>query len=357
MLPLPENVASTPPGPVPDALLAAVRGLLPLEASVLDPRPRRRRNAARWVLPARQAAALVDALASGHGVLVSNGRRVFTDILQHGDGLRSLSARATLVQLEGRGRVVVRLGVRLERAPLTRRLPGLALVVLEDEAGAAAGAAVRALRSLGGRRCSAGVDAVAAALASASPGAGRLAPAVRLVEALAGENNPSHVRRTDARGAQENLMQEEAPVNFMKTVATVTRAAAAAALLATAGHAAAQEGPPPGPPRQPPPEAIQACSGRAASDACQVSLGGRSESGTCFAFDGTTLACRPAHGPGGHRGPPPEAVEACKGVAEGEACAVTLGGNTLDGTCAKGPDGSGTLACRPSRMPPPPDRR
>ncbi|MFO0582889.1 MAG: hypothetical protein U0229_11480 [Anaeromyxobacter sp.] len=357
MQPLPESVASAPPGPVPDALLAGVRGLLPLEASVLDPRPPRRRTAARWLLPAGRAAALVDALAAGHGVLVSSGRRVFTDVLDHGDGLRSSSARVTLVQLDGRGRVALHVGVRLERAPLTRRLPGLALVVLIDEAASAGSAAVRALRALGARRCSAGVDAVAAALASASPGAGRLAPAVRLVEALAVENDPSHAGRTGARGAEENGRQEEAHVNFMKTVVTVTRAAAAAALLATAGHAAAQEGPPPGPPRQPPPEAIQACSGKAASDACQVSFGGRTESGTCFAYDGTTLACRPAHGPGGHRGPPPEAVEACKGVAEGEACAVTLGGNTLDGTCAKGPDGAGALACRPSRMPPPPDRR
>jgi len=143
-------------------------------------------------------------------------------------------------------------------------------------------------------------------------------------------------------------------------VAALSRVAAVAALLFSAAGALAQDGgPPPGPPRTPPPEAITACSGKAASDACQVTLGDRTEAGTCFAFDGSTLACRPARGPGGrggHRGPPPEAVEACKEIADGEACAVTLGGDTLDGTCAKGPDGNGPLACRPTRMPAPAGR-
>jgi hypothetical protein len=54
-----------------------------------------------------------------------------------------------------------------------------------------------------------------------------------------------------------------------------------------------------------------------------------------------------------HHGPPPEAIAACEKLAEGDACKVTFGPNTLDGTCAKTPDG--VLACRPEHMPPPPD--
>jgi hypothetical protein len=56
-----------------------------------------------------------------------------------------------------------------------------------------------------------------------------------------------------------------------------------------------------------------------------------------------------------HRGPPPEAITACEKLADGDACKVTLGPNTLDGTCAKTPDG--VLACRPEHMPPPPDSK
>jgi hypothetical protein len=103
------------------------------------------------------------------------------------------------------------------------------------------------------------------------------------------------------------------------------------------------------PPAGPPPEAVQACSGKSSGDACEVSFGPRSESGTCTVLDGV-MACHPRRPP--HHAPPPEAIEACAGESEGAACAVTLGGNTLDGTCLTGPGGSG-VACRPSRVPPP----
>ena len=86
----------------------------------------------------------------------------------------------------------------------------------------------------------------------------------------------------------------------------------------------------------------------------QVTFGTQTESGTCAASSDGTPACRPSRPP--PQGPPPEAIEACSGYAEGEACAVTLGGNTLDGVCEKGPRGGEPLACRPNRPPAPPSR-
>lgn len=60
-----------------------------------------------------------------------------------------------------------------------------------------------------------------------------------------------------------------------------------------------------------------------------------------------------------HRGPPPEAFTACEGKAAGDACTVTHGNDSISGTCASPPpDASDTrLACRPDHMPeggPPP---
>jgi hypothetical protein len=129
---------------------------------------------------------------------------------------------------------------------------------------------------------------------------------------------------------------------------SIRRAVALAAWLA-ATSASAEDGPrPPAPPR----EAVTACAGMAVNDACQVTVHGRTESGTCATF-GDTLACRPARMP--PHGPPPEAVEACSGEAAGAACAVTLDGNTLDGTCTK--ERGGEVACRPTDLPPPPEER
>jgi hypothetical protein len=53
-------------------------------------------------------------------------------------------------------------------------------------------------------------------------------------------------------------------------------------------------------------------------------------------------------------GPPPEAIAACKDQSEGSACTVSLHGQSIDGTCRKGPDGDGPLACAPSHPPAPP---
>lgn len=106
------------------------------------------------------------------------------------------------------------------------------------------------------------------------------------------------------------------------------------------------------PPPSPPPEAVQACSGKSNGDACEVAFGSRSEAGTCAVFADGAMACHPARR--SHHGPPREAIEACAGESEGAQCAVTLDGNTLDGTCLTEPGGKG-LACRPSRMLPLPD--
>jgi hypothetical protein len=53
------------------------------------------------------------------------------------------------------------------------------------------------------------------------------------------------------------------------------------------------------------------------------------------------------------QGPPQEALDACKTLAEGATCSVKLPANTLEGSCRKGPDASKPLACAPAHMPPP----
>lgn len=52
---------------------------------------------------------------------------------------------------------------------------------------------------------------------------------------------------------------------------------------------------------------------------------------------------------GTHRGPPPEALAACKSLASGAACSMTTPRGTLSGTCG-GPEGK-PLACRPAQPP------
>ena len=76
----------------------------------------------------------------------------------------------------------------------------------------------------------------------------------------------------------------------------------------------------------------------------------------------------PAEGSGGegkhppprhHHGPPPEALEACRSKAVGDACTVTFGKESLAGKCVTppappsgAPDGaSAPVVCRPDKMP------
>ncbi|ATB26810.1 hypothetical protein [Melittangium boletus] len=120
-----------------------------------------------------------------------------------------------------------------------------------------------------------------------------------------------------------------------------------ATLVIAAGlisHAALAQ--PPGH-RGPPPEAIEACASKSQGATCTVTFRDRQVEGTCDAL-GDTLACRPAHPPG----PPPEATAACQGLTEGQACTVTFHDQQHAGTCRTGPDQQ--LACFPERMPSPP---
>ena len=117
-------------------------------------------------------------------------------------------------------------------------------------------------------------------------------------------------------------------------------------------------GPPGPPPFGPPPEAFAACQDLSDGAACSVTFHEQTLDGTCRKGPNASaaLACVPANmpppplpGP-----PPPEAFAACKDLADGATCSVTFQDRTLDGTCRKGPDGKGELACAPTRMPPPP---
>lgn len=52
------------------------------------------------------------------------------------------------------------------------------------------------------------------------------------------------------------------------------------------------------------------------------------------------------------QGPPPaEAIEACKGLADGASCTAEVNGRSTEGTCRKGPDSSAELACMPPHPP------
>jgi hypothetical protein len=99
--------------------------------------------------------------------------------------------------------------------------------------------------------------------------------------------------------------------------------------------------------RGPPPEALEACSGRATGDTCSFSHDGREVAGTCRAGrDGSgQVACAPERP---HRAPPPEALSACANSAADAACSFSIEGRTVDGTCRQGPDGA-ALACAPAR--------
>ncbi|MGA2447835.1 MAG: hypothetical protein ABTD50_04080 [Polyangiaceae bacterium] len=127
------------------------------------------------------------------------------------------------------------------------------------------------------------------------------------------------------------------PINFARaTLPFLAATATFAPTLARAQH-----------PHGPPPEAYAACDSKAAGDACTMSMHGETVDGTCNMFPSDTrLSCRPNH-------PPPvprAALEACRDKKEGDACTVTFDGHTMDGTCENG-RGEG-LSCRPSGPPP-----
>jgi hypothetical protein len=99
-------------------------------------------------------------------------------------------------------------------------------------------------------------------------------------------------------------------------------------------------------PPAPPQGAVDACSGKAAGEACTFTdRHGDADDGACLTPPGqSVLACAPV------RTPPAEAVTACSGKAAGDACTLPArddGHTPPAGACGLGPAGAGPLACAP----------
>lgn len=101
--------------------------------------------------------------------------------------------------------------------------------------------------------------------------------------------------------------------------------------------------------RGPPPEALQACSGLRDGASCNFSLGDKQISGTCRTRPSGDAVCLPG-GHRGHLGPPPEAVQACSGLQNGTSCSFSVEDKQISGTCRTGPAGEAP-ACLPSGHP------
>ncbi len=68
----------------------------------------------------------------------------------------------------------------------------------------------------------------------------------------------------------------------------------------------------------------------------------------------TATAMPEGGGKGGHRGPPPEAIEACSGQAENDSCSFTSPrGDEITGSCIIPPHNEAELICAPEGGPPP----
>ena len=89
----------------------------------------------------------------------------------------------------------------------------------------------------------------------------------------------------------------------------------------------------------PPPEAFKACEGKSSGSRSEfASPHGDTVAGVCENDGNGKIVLRPDHPPGsqdvGHRGPPPEAYQACVGkTAGGIAQFVSPKGETIQGTC------------------------
>jgi hypothetical protein len=103
----------------------------------------------------------------------------------------------------------------------------------------------------------------------------------------------------------------------------------------------------------PPQEAVDACAGRESGAACTFQHNGHTVAGSCAVIPGdTTVVCHPPH-LHLHAGPPPEALEACKGAQDGASCQFTAPrGETIAGVCRSGPRGEAP-ACAPKDLPAP----
>lgn len=97
-------------------------------------------------------------------------------------------------------------------------------------------------------------------------------------------------------------------------------------------------------PPAPPQELVDACTGKVASAACTVSDAlGDTRNGVCVtARDGSTLIC------GRAMTPPQPAIDACASATVGADCSfasMMATGAAMVGVCSYGPAGTGTLAC------------
>lgn len=73
----------------------------------------------------------------------------------------------------------------------------------------------------------------------------------------------------------------------------------------------------------------------------------------CGGLAGSAVAHQPPPGQRPPHGPPPSAIQACRGANEGDPCDFTGRFNErLVGTCVNLPDGN--FACFPDQPPPPP---
>lgn len=73
--------------------------------------------------------------------------------------------------------------------------------------------------------------------------------------------------------------------------------------------------------------------------------------GLFFVMSAGTLLAQNAPAGGERRKPPKEAVEACKALAQGQACSFAINGKKMDGACWAPADKP--LACRPKGGPVP----
>lgn len=108
-------------------------------------------------------------------------------------------------------------------------------------------------------------------------------------------------------------------------------------------------------PHRPPPEAYQACVGKSAGSKAEfANPRGETVTGYCENEGNGTMVLRPDRSTsggttGGHRGPPPEAYQACVGKASGSRAQFTSPrGDTVSGTCER--EGE-RLVLRPDRPP------
>ncbi|WP_438011746.1 CotH kinase family protein [Sorangium sp. So ce321] len=94
----------------------------------------------------------------------------------------------------------------------------------------------------------------------------------------------------------------------------------------------------------PPQEWVDACDGLAAGDACTVDLFGSPAEGTCGELPGG-LTCQPKPPDPGDFVPPQDWIDACNDLAASDPCTIDIFGTETPGTCTEHEVG---LACMPA---------